>query len=430
MAKVFLSFLGLGVFEEKTGEWNYKKGVYELNNRVSGETEFVQAAELEILGVENFDRILIIATQKSYETHFEKLKKQLENLGVKTVTPVIISEEMSSEGQWEWFERILAEIKPEDSLSADLTHGYRSFPIVFSTAVHFLQRAKKIRLDAVYYGAFDKDRKLTPIVNLKDFYMINEWAEAVSRLVEDADAGKMAEVAEKAPAFQSAELNERGLVETFETLTGAIKNVEINRVAELANDAVTRIKATEENASPTGKTLLGILREKFEPITTEKKPDGSYDQEYFKTQLIFIELLLEHKLFMQAYTAMREMIGSIGMLQHRGVKYTNAKGRKKRKYAEVFVNMIRVNQDDWNFMGDNAKMKDNLEPFYARLKTAGVIDILQSMIKDLLKYRNGFDHAWTIDPQAMEDMDSNGKVFLEKFRDVIDIMSQLGFFNT
>ncbi len=38
---------------------------------------------------------------------------------------------------------------------------------------------------------------MAPIVDAKDFYVINEWTDAVARLVEDADPGKLGRVAQK-----------------------------------------------------------------------------------------------------------------------------------------------------------------------------------------------------------------------------------------
>jgi CRISPR-associated DxTHG motif protein len=191
MAKVYLSFLGLGFKNHKTGQYKYDSTIYELNGKKSKETEFVQVAEIGILGVSNFDKIMIVVTQKSYNAHFNNIKHQLCELGANNIISLIIEENMSASGQWKWFEQILEHIYYDDELTIDLTHGYRSIPIVFSTAVNFLQKAKNITLKAVYYGAYEKNKKLVPIIDMKDFYIINEWAEAVSRLVEDADARKL-----------------------------------------------------------------------------------------------------------------------------------------------------------------------------------------------------------------------------------------------
>ena len=158
MRKVYLSFLGRGAFDKETKEYRYTPAVYELQGRKSKETEFVQAAEIGILGAANFDLFIVVATEVSRKAHFEGLERQLKDLGAKEISLIIIDEDMSAEGQWQWFEKILRHIEFGDEITVDLTHGYRSIPIVFSTAINFLQKARKISLQAVFYGVFEQAR--------------------------------------------------------------------------------------------------------------------------------------------------------------------------------------------------------------------------------------------------------------------------------
>nr|MBL0699438.1 CRISPR-associated DxTHG motif protein [Desulfobacterales bacterium] len=140
MRNIYLSFLGLGSFKKDIEQYVYDKTVYELNGKKSKSTNFVQVAEIQILGADNFDKIIIVATQKSHDTHFENLESQLIQAGAKEISCPIISEEMTPEAQWKWFEQILEVIEFGDNLTIDLTHGYRSIPIIFSTAINFLQK--------------------------------------------------------------------------------------------------------------------------------------------------------------------------------------------------------------------------------------------------------------------------------------------------
>lgn len=73
---VYLSFLGLGS-KQPSGDYQYNPTVYELSGKRSGKTEFVQVAEIEILGADNFDKFIIISTQRSFQAHFSNLKTQL-----------------------------------------------------------------------------------------------------------------------------------------------------------------------------------------------------------------------------------------------------------------------------------------------------------------------------------------------------------------
>ena len=423
LSRVYLSFLGLGSDRAKRGVFAYDKAIYELAGRQSEETEFVQVGELQILGPNRFDKTIIVATQRSYDAHFENLKKQLIGAGVGNLQHIIISEDMSPAGQWAWFEQILDRIDSGDELSIDLTHGYRSIPIVFSTAINFLQKAKDIAIDAVYYGAYDKNRALSPIVDMKEFYLINEWADGVSRLVEDADARKIANAAEKTPDFQIGELNDEMLIKSFEDLTHAIRNVDINNVSEKATRAVTLLREKEEGASVTGRILLRLVKDKFISLATDTPLNGKYEAPYFRLQLEIARLLLDHKLFMQAYTVMREFIGSVGMVAVEKAGVSTSKGRKKRRrFGETFIRMIQFPEEGWNFDGQVKTDVEKLTPYYEKLKALGIESILRGFSRELADYRNGFDHAWTLKSGAKLDVEEKGKRFHENLSEVIRLL--------
>ena len=427
MSRIYLSFLGLGSFNKEKGRHEYSPTVYELNGKRSGKTEFVQVAEMEILGPESFDQVVVVTTHKAYDANFNNLKDQLKMLGIRDIHPLIIEEDMSAEGQWRGFEKVLDRISNGDALTVDLTHGYRSIPIVFSTAVNFLQRAKGIELKGVYYGAYEKDRGLAPIIDMKEFYAINEWAEAVSRLVEDADAGKLARVSDRAADFQASELNDEKLVRAFQDLTDTIRNVDVNRVAERADTALRLIKEKESAASPTGRILMGLVTEKFASLADAFPISGKYDAAYFTLQLRIIGLLLDHKLFMQAFTAMRELVASIGMIQVENAKVSNAAGRKKRfRFGEVFVNMMKIPEDEWRFEKQAEEDKNRLLPYYGKLKDIGAETVLRGFSKKLADYRNGFDHAWTAKQGPLPDIEEKGREFLDLLMEVIDTLKEHG----
>ncbi|MEW6665753.1 MAG: TIGR02221 family CRISPR-associated protein [Thermodesulfobacteriota bacterium] len=431
MARVYLSFLGLGSDKPGVGK-GYTPAVYELMGTRSSETEFVQVAEHEILiqklALGPFDKTIIVATEKSRAANFDnKLEPALRHAGAVNIMPKIISEDMSPEGQWKWLDEILPLIEHGDHLTVDLTHGYRAIPIVFSTAMNFLQKARNVTIDAVYYGAYDANRKLSPIVDMKDFCIINEWAEAVSRLVEDADARKMAKLAELTPGFQVGELNDEKLITAFEDLTNVIRNVDVHHVAEKAETAIRIVREKEASASVTGKILLRLVLDKFTSLASGEPASGRYDRAYFHTQLEIIKLLLEHKLYMQAYTVMREFIGSIGMIEVDRAKVHTCAGRDLRKrFAEVFVCMVQFLEPRWTFKDQAALDKDKLLPYYAKLRQIGVEPVLRGFASELVQYRNGFDHAWTLKSGAEKDVEDKGTGFLRSLKRVIQILCEKG----
>lgn len=394
--KVFLSFLGIGPQD------GYKKVVYSINGQELSETKFVQAAEIEYHGRNFFDKIIIAYTKTSKDKYFKQLSAALNE----NAEEVEISENLDPVSQWEGFEKIIGKFLPNDELYLDLTHGFRSVPIMFSIAVNFLQQIKNIELKTAYYGAHDQGNN---IIDFKDFFSLNLWADAVSRLVENADAKKLAAVASGNNSFQIADLNDDKMIELFNKLTDSIRNVDVNNISGIASEAIKMVKEKQKKASETEKLLLDMVIEKFSLLSTEEPLSGQYDEEYFRVQIEIIKVLIEHKLFMQAFTAMRECVGSIGLIGFENVKFSNSDGRKKRNYADVFVNMLQFDEEKWSFNEQQQIFLNKLNPFYDKLKKNRAERELRSFVKEMITLRNSFDHAWT--SRQKSDDDINSKAF-------------------
>ncbi|MFP4350386.1 MAG: hypothetical protein ACLFQY_19000 [Desulfococcaceae bacterium] len=239
--------------------------------------------------------------------------------------------------------------------------------------------------------------------------------------MDDADARKLASVAERGPGFQAGDLNDEAVVRTFEDLTDTIRNVDVNNVAKKANDAIALIREKQKKASRTGKLLLGLVIDKFTLLTTETPPSGKYDRAYFEVQIEIIRLLLEHKLFMQAYTVMREFIAALGMIPFEKEGMNNKKRKKRRKqHAEVFLQMVQRKESGWIFHGGKADMAERLRPFYHLLKEKGVLSEINLFINDLVDYRNGFDHCWTGVAGAKTDISEQGNRFISHLKKILN----------
>jgi hypothetical protein len=428
MRNVYLSFLGLGK-RQADGSHAYDPAIYELNGRKSKVTSFVQAAEYELLGADRFDMAIIIDTEKSHQANYKTLETELLSQGAANIHPLTIEEEMTAHGQWQWFEAILNCIEPGDRLTVDLTHGYRAAPIIFSAAINFLQKSRNIQLEAVYYGVFEKVTSLgyAPIIDMKAFYAINEWAEAVSRLVEDADARKLARVAEATPYFQFGDLNDEKLILAFRQLTDTIKNVDVNNVAEKTKTAIALIRQKQQYASQPARVLLGLVTDKFIALSSQAPLSGKYDQTYFQIQVALIRLLLEHRLFMQAYTVMREFIASLGMIGFEREGMNSRKRKKRRKvHAEIFVKMVQHEEKDWNFPPYQKEFVDRMKPYYRLLEEHGIEKQIRGIASDLADYRNGFDHAWTCKAKAYADIEAKGDLFLKQIEEIMRHMDHQG----
>lgn len=422
MANVFISFLGMGRYNP-----------IQYNNAQISKTEYVQSAILEQNSSIFFDRVRILVTKGSMEMHWNKLKSNLEkymNNGT-SVEMVLISDDLVND-QWKWFESILSLVDNDDHVWFDMTHGFRAFSIVLSAALSFIQKTKNIQLMAVYYGAHDAPN--APIIDMKGFYQINEWADGVAQLIESADTSKLAFLSEQTNIDTFSTLRDKDLISALNDLSQIIKNVDINHISEKADRALTKIQEKMNTCSGADRQLLQMVTGKFASLSQNCIPSGKYDKSYFAIQLALIEILNKHNLFMQSFTVMRECIGSIGMIGAKS-KYTknmnSDDGRKgRRNYAEVFVSMIRYNKDKWNFDDDRLKRKDELLPLYEKLSHAGVVDKLRGFVKNLIDIRNGFDHAWTSagpeQKKILNEIKTHADVFTNNLKEIVTILQEKG----
>jgi len=184
------------------------------------------------------------------------------------------------------------------------------------------------------------------------------------------------------------------------------------------------IAEKEKLASVTGKILFNLVKEKFVSLVSEEPASGRYDIDYFRVQLSIVRLLLDHKLFMQAYTVMRELVGSFGLVEmKKKAIISNKHGRKERKKAEVFINMLQYDEEKWNFSGSKEEIKNGLKPLYEKMANAGIAGELKNFCKELVDYRNGFDHAWTNKNGASQDIELKGNKFLIKLENVVSSLA-------
>lgn len=438
MSKIFISFLGTGALKAVPG---YKEVGYFFENSVEQYTScFAQRAIIEKHQAESFDKICLLMTPESRDKHRDLLIDELIEIGCQ---PEVIIEDdsittnQSTEQQWKWFDSLQRQIDDGDEVIFDFTHGFRSVPIIFSTAISFLQKVKSFKLLHAYYGYVDVDLNKGEIIDMAKFYRINEWADGVSRLVDMADASKLAELAEEGKADGFAALSDEDLTKALHELTDLIKNIDVNNVGQKADEALRLIAAKKETCTGADEQLLEMVVEKFSSLAI--LGSGRYDYDYFRLQLALSEMLLKHGLNMQAFTVMREMIASLGMLGAMG-KYAKSalntsKGRTYRKnIGEMFFGLCVTKRDEWIQETDPEKypvaqlnyFNDMVLPFYERLEKMALIEPLAETAKKIQIYRNGLNHAWTNQKEVRPDISKAGEASLASLSEVLKKLNEQG----
>ena len=94
------------------------------------------------------DQWLACVTDEAAETHYYRsLEAELQ------VQPVRIPWGKDSEELWQIFDRVVEAINPREQVVFDITHGFRSFPVIVLLAAAYLKPAKGIDLQGIFYAA-------------------------------------------------------------------------------------------------------------------------------------------------------------------------------------------------------------------------------------------------------------------------------------
>jgi CRISPR-associated Csx2 family protein len=87
--------------------------------------------------------------------------------------------------------QVMAEIVGEgDTVSMDISHGFRSLPMLGFASALFLRQIKKAKIAGLYYGALEmREQEISPVIRLDGLLKIADWVSAVSAFRVSGDYG-------------------------------------------------------------------------------------------------------------------------------------------------------------------------------------------------------------------------------------------------
>ena len=141
------------------------------------------------------EEVIIFLTEKARNDYFQDFSEKLPE-GIKK-TPVDIPMGENENELWRMFEVICDSVDPGETVSFDITHGLRAFPLISLLAAAYLRSGLDVRLSAVLYGAFEvRDQGVephcTPMFDLAPLIQLLEWAAAADRFNRTGDARYLA----------------------------------------------------------------------------------------------------------------------------------------------------------------------------------------------------------------------------------------------
>lgn len=177
-----ISFLGAGAYERATYRHPAEPGTCE--------TEFVQEA---VACFYQPDTFYVLLTEKAASTNWPRLNDRL--AGLTQVVPVSVPDGRTPEEIWTIFERLTDCLTDEDEVIFDITHAFRSLPVLSLIAVMYLRVVHHVRILGLVYGAWEARDEATgeaPIFDLLPLVSLLDWTTATDKFLKSGDSREMA----------------------------------------------------------------------------------------------------------------------------------------------------------------------------------------------------------------------------------------------
>jgi CRISPR-associated Csx2 family protein len=139
----------------------------------------------------------------------EGLKSRLTGMNLNCPVEMVKIPDGSSEKEiWEIFNIIFGKIDKDDELIFDITHGFRSLPMLALVIINYAKLLKKITISGIFYGAFETlgssrqveklniEKINAPIFDLTPFVKLIEWTKAVGDFLDFGDAREICRLTE------------------------------------------------------------------------------------------------------------------------------------------------------------------------------------------------------------------------------------------
>lgn len=462
----------------------YEPVIYHGENDNKIESAFIQCAIVNEFYSEILDggKITIFVTDKSHELNWEdrKYKENEENFAQKWVTYkkndvkegnckkglrtylnelfpdlkdkiecVRIPDMKNEEEIWDVFNEIYNAIDINDDIVFDITHSFRSIPMLAVTVINYAKIMKECRLKGVYYGAYEaaevKDnKKLAPITNLTAFNEILEWTYAADAFMTYGNVGKIKQVySEKMKSVPREQRKEWGQIKQvigdmddialgISTCRGA-DSMKTESHKKSGGNSVKQAyqklkKDMEKTAQVKGKEIVPMTN-LLEHVTESFK---SFDkQKDYEIGCEIIKWCIKNHMIQQGYTSLEETIKTYvcELYELDDVKRENREslvsliftGFEKQPVKERGALFEKLITEDEVFSNVYENKFDEEQKTIAEKIIKELPDELFELVSQVKKFRNDINHMGFNDsPRDSKRLEGKLEDFYNKFENIIN----------
>jgi CRISPR-associated Csx2 family protein len=343
-----------------------------------------------------------------------------------------IKEGYSTNDIWKIFEQVFDVIQEGDEIILDITHGFRSLPMLAMVLSNYAKTLKNADLKMVLYGAFEKlgpapivrqipeAERNAPILNLTALSDIQDWTSATKNFVENGISTDLGFVIEKAKRLAPKDqifINE--LKDLKNNLNLFTSNLKLNRGKEILEGdyyadiqaSISMLRSKTSSHPPLSKILDQIDQKVGEFI-------GNSSTNWIKA----VDWCMEKGLIQQAITQLQEGIVTqvCKILSLKPSRYIERNVAKGVFYNPNKKGKVELLPDDIKKLKEN--QSQDLELFYVNKIKEGLendfIKDIRSDFKDLTDLlRNDINHGGYNKSKNVKEIEKNINKFYKSIRE-------------
>jgi len=299
-----ISFLGLSNYAETT----YVSPID--SEKVT--TPFFQEALVEFYHPETLYVLLTQTVEKSIprgasESNWEALQKRLN--GKVNLQPIKnIPERNSPEDIWLIFQQVTNCLQDGDSVIFDITHSFRSVPVVALIAVSYLRVVRQVKIEGLLYGAFEaqnKETNETPTFDLLPIVSLLEWTTATDQFIKTGNGEALASLLHTNSTTEKLAASIKGIAQGLQLL----RPMDVMRESALLPDRIKEATPIVSQSVPPFESLLERVEKDYGTFGLANPEDYTTNSKFsLIRQLKMIEWYAEKGQTVQALSLAREWL--------------------------------------------------------------------------------------------------------------------------
>lgn len=366
-----LTVLGTGKYNETCYCWEGKQVT----------TPYVAEALCEFFEPQ---ALKVFVTAEAKAVHWQLLQERLGD----RISPIAIDipSGKSEDEIWQIFENVVNSVDENSQILFDITHAFRSIPMLVLLAAAFLQKAKNVEIKGVYYGAFEVNREQPPIFDLTPAVKLLDWLTATDKFINTGSSLELGELLStiqqdfyRSGKQKDAEVKPTRLKSFGDRIQGISRSLELIRpidlmteTAKLENIPITQLQDEVGTFAKPFELLLTQIQEDYGQFAIAKT---ATPKEELEKQFLLLRWYVAKKMCSQAILLSREWLISV-LCVAEGIE--DYRDRAQRKIIEEQLGQM---------IGSNPNLENSI------IHHVNDAQALASFWSILTEYRNDLAHT-------------------------------------